>query len=72
MNSGILQEIKCRDDDEEEEGTINIKLISLEVLEEIWKEIALEESNGGIDQAAKKVVKRIELEIGESIEGYLS
>ncbi|KAI9607508.1 hypothetical protein H4Q26_006034 [Puccinia striiformis f. sp. tritici PST-130] len=63
----------------------NIKLISLEVLEEIWKEIgptlvpfvpetmwlsyrALEESNGGIDQAAKKVVKRIELEIGESIE----
>ncbi|KAA1069647.1 snoRNA-binding rRNA-processing protein utp10 [Puccinia graminis f. sp. tritici] len=89
LNSGILQEIKARDD-EEEDNTINVKLISLGVLEEIWKEIgaalvpfvpetiggclieALEESHGGIDQAAKKVVKRIELEIGESIEGYLA
>ncbi|OAV98525.1 hypothetical protein PTTG_01832 [Puccinia triticina 1-1 BBBD Race 1] len=88
LNSGILQEIKAKDDDEEQ--AINVKLISLEVLEEIWKEIgaalvpfvpetiggclieALEEPHGGIDQAAKKVVKRIELEIGESIEGYLA
>ncbi|PLW39732.1 hypothetical protein PCASD_09629 [Puccinia coronata f. sp. avenae] len=88
LNSGILQEIKARDD--EEQDAIKVKLISLEVLEEIWKEIgsvlvpfvpetiggclieALEESNGGIDQAAKKVVRRIEMEIGESIDGYLA
>lgn len=87
MNSGILEELKTRDDSAED---IRVKLTSLEVLEEIWKEIgpalvplvpetvggclieAMEESQGGIDQAAKRVVKRIEREIGENIEGYLA
>jgi len=90
LNTGILQEIKARDDEEDGEESLHVKLISLEVLEEIWKEIgsllvpfvpetiggclieALEDSNPAIDLAAKKVVKRIELEIGESIDGYLA
>ncbi|MBW0465000.1 hypothetical protein O181_004715 [Austropuccinia psidii MF-1] len=83
LNSGVLDELKLHDRVQvkllclqaleemwEEIGAALIPFVPETVGGSLIE--ALEESDGGIDLAAKQVVKRIELELGESIETYLA